>query len=68
MGSEYVSFAVGKHHVKVLIIDEGLSSTAEDLQGLSIDWIFALGTVSKPGNKTTWRWVLRDGYRWCDDR
>lgn len=30
-GSEYASFAVGKYHVKVLIIDEGLSSTAEDL-------------------------------------
>lgn len=53
MGSEYVSFAVGKHHVKVWIIDEGLSSTAEDLQGLSIDWMFALGTVSKPSKKNS---------------
>lgn len=31
MGSEYASFAVGKYYVKVLIIDEGLSSTVEDL-------------------------------------
>lgn len=53
MGSEYVSFAVGKHHVKVWIIDEGLSSTAEDLQGLSIDWMFALGAVSKPSKKNS---------------
>lgn len=53
MGFEYVSFAVGKHHVKVWMIDEGLSSTAEDLQGLSIDWMFALGTVSKPSKKNS---------------
>lgn len=53
MGSEYVSFAVGKHHVKVWIIDEGLIGTAADFQGLSIDWVFALGTVSKPSKKNS---------------
>lgn len=53
LGSEYVSFAAGKHHVKVWIIDEGLASTAEDLQGLSIDYIFALGAVSKPSRKNS---------------
>lgn len=51
LASEYVSFAAGKHYVKVWIIDEGLASTAEDLQGLSIDYIFALGAVSKPSRK-----------------
>lgn len=53
MGSEYVSFAAGKHHVRVWIIDEGLTSTAEDLQGLSIDWTFALGAVGKPSKKNS---------------
>lgn len=53
MGSEYVSFAAGKHHVKVWIIDEGLASNAEDLQGLSIDYVFALGAVSKPSRKNS---------------
>lgn len=53
MGSEYVSFAAGKHYVKVWIIDEGLTSTAEDLQGLSIDYLFALGAVSKPSRKNS---------------
>lgn len=53
MGSEYVSFAAGKHYVKVWIIDEGLTNTAEDLQGLSIDYLFALGAVSKPSRKNS---------------
>lgn len=53
MGSEYVSFATKKHHVKVWIIDEGLTSTAEDLEGLSIDYVFALGAVSKPSKKNS---------------
>lgn len=53
IGSEYVSFAAGKHHVKVWIIDEGLTSTAEDLQGLSIDWVYALGAVSKPSKRNS---------------
>lgn len=61
MGSEYVSFSVEKHPVKVWIIDGGLVSTLEDFKGLSIDWILALGS----GNRKNYRNVDPTGHGTC---
>lgn len=61
MGSEYVSFSVEKHPVKVWIVDEGLVSTLEDFKGLSIDWILALGA----GSRKNYRNVDPTGHGTC---